>query len=502
MYSRTVYHNTVISRGDDTLVVAAPLFDTALPLDWIEKHPEVEDFLFGRISEKELLAVDPSHDSLLTSLEILGCLTANDWPSSFTLKSARRLFRPLQCFWYKQYYSHPLWDSLRHGKLPKSGLLAWLLHNYHISQIAGRVDARLAVTRLGPAHIAKFFVDQSLEEYWHCDAFYFIQHDNLHLSPLLVKTHIPSPATIAFQQLTLNCADNDWLASLFICLFQESSIAFYDQCINSYEKIEKEYAIDGFFDSWKRHMQLDFEDSHAEKLEKLFDEETCIEGWQLRSALDRAWLAQFFLISALDEIFDGKNCNQFRLPLLAPESDLQPAFSAELCQKPLFNFFDAKLIFQEKRLNDIAVPTSQDLHADLNYLQGQLIKSIYIAMSRAQFHDSLIALGQIASGLKADPHQSIARNPWTCAIGNFFYELAVDAEIFLLVLLEFASRVRSLVGYDLIRSPKEKYTTSVVSNRALAGKELERALTNVVQVDELLQVWLREKMFLPAVLDM
>src|SRR6185503_20799475 len=109
--------------------------------------------------------------ALVTLLDAQGCFLPE--PASDSLADALAAFLPLRSVMYADYYSHPLWTRLRDGAATAGELTTWAVHNYHVSRSAGAIAARRSV-RSHDDGLQPFFREDALEEYWHCDAFYFV----------------------------------------------------------------------------------------------------------------------------------------------------------------------------------------------------------------------------------------------------------------------------------------------------------------------------------------
>lgn len=87
-------------------------------------------------------------------LDAQGCFL----PAGFErieLPRVLELFMPIPSMLYAEYYAHPVWQRLRSGAVSNAEIVAWLVHNYHISCSAGAITARRAGTP--PARSCKRF---------------------------------------------------------------------------------------------------------------------------------------------------------------------------------------------------------------------------------------------------------------------------------------------------------------------------------------------------------
>lgn len=124
--------------------------------------------------------------------------------------------------------------------------------------------------RASHGRLQAFYRKDALEEFWHCDAFYFVDQPSLALDSERVKAHVPLPASTAFEDIALSAADRDWLGHLLIAYFQESSLIFRSDSEEFYDSAESNNGLRGFIGGWRRHMSLDFEHRHADGLSHFF----------------------------------------------------------------------------------------------------------------------------------------------------------------------------------------------------------------------------------------
>src|SRR4029077_634797 len=183
----------------------------------------------------------------------------------------------------------------------RAELTAWMIHNYHVSRSAGVIAARMATGSRNP-DLKAFFREDALEEYWHCDAFYFVEQSGINLTAADVKNYVPLPASTAFEDHALRAAEEDPLGHLLIAYFQESSIIFRQDSERFYDSIEANYGLKDAFNGWRKHMSLDLDHDHAGELEARFDDKRVITLGDARASLRIVQLAQYFLLKALDQI--------------------------------------------------------------------------------------------------------------------------------------------------------------------------------------------------------
>lgn len=413
---------------DDKACIAYALWEIALPMDWLLTCPEAGKLLARRMTRSEALT-NPAAGALVRLLDAQGCFTPIAKPS-YTLREVKAMFDPLRSQWYADYYAHPAWQHLRSGQASRNGLLAWLIHNYHISRAAGIVAARMAALGRHAAWTG-FFRQDALDEYWHCDAYYALD------TPLLqdiglerIKAYLPLPASLAFEAHTLQLAEHDALAHLLIAYFQESSIAFEDDCRDFYRTVEQQYRIPGLFQPWQQHIQIDVQHGHATGLGQLLESDAEISHDALDTALRQAWLAFYFLCRALDDILlQHRDASlDLRQPPAAPAGvhDLQHLLEAHLGNT--------------EHPGTIAARECAALHLGL-------CASAFRALGFARRHDDIVACGRWAQALSrvqpngGDLH---AAGPWSTAIVQQLHEMASHPAAWRMLAALLAERVPAL----------------------------------------------------------
>jgi len=224
-----------------------------------------------------------------------------------------------------------------------------------------------------------FFRGDALEEYWHCDAFYFAEQSGVNLSADDVKAYVPLPASTAFEDRALRAAEDDPLGHLLIAYFQESSVIFRQDSERFYDTIEANYGLQDAFKGWRKHMTLDLDHDHAGELEARFDDERVITLEEARASLRTIQLAQFFLLKALDQIAEHahvENAVTLRLP--------------------------AALALADQSDGTIKIGPSLAL-----FLLTALRDAAFRALALARTHNQIIAVGRLASKLAMTPQANI-----------------------------------------------------------------------------------------------
>lgn len=426
-----------MQHGAQHVTLAAGLRYIDLPNELVQQNPTLAAFLRREAAHSTLAS--PELAEAVAVLEEYKCLQpAVDQPR-YTALELKEWFSPVAEDWYRSYYQHPVWRGLRERSLSASGVITWVIHNYHISRAAGISDARCASSRKS-RQLFEVFAKNTLEEYWHCDAFYFVRHQGLSVSDEQVKAYVPTAASLAFEQLTYQLAERDWVAHSLVTLFQESSIKFYDEARAFYTEVEREYELKGFFDSWVRHMDLDRTYGHVDMVGGVFTPGTLLtrrQGWR---ALGMARAAFEFLRCALDDILvlDARGLPCLRLPVqgarLDPEESALVRDAGIRCVTSLEGVTPATLGAVLVDLGVCVPPEGAPPQQidDRDYLWHELTRSLLRAAGRARSHDEVVTFGNLARKSFADPTRAgvpqrdcLPHSVWALALANLFHETSV-----------------------------------------------------------------------------
>jgi hypothetical protein len=363
---------------------------------------------------------DPELAGLLALLDAQGCFRRVEALDACSMRDFRRRFDPLRSRWSAEYYTHPLWNRLREGHASRNELLAWVVHNYHISRVAGAAAARCA-SRPYSQEIRRRFLEDTFDEYWHVNAYYFVRHPGLELNDEEVRQYVPLSGSRAFELLTLQVADRDPLGHLLIAYFQESTAIFVDDCVAFYRSVEQAYGLRGFFDNWVAHMNLDINEGHAAGLAQLFDSDRIVTPEEQLCAVRSAYMAFRTLQLSLDEVLEQVRPDE-TLDVRSPDAYIANAPVRRVMA------FSANWM---------------DLRADL---QGAVLQAALACLGRTLQHEPLMLLGRLCQILcPAGPADlSVhATSIWTGAIGNLLLERIADPGALALLLSSLDSRCRS-----------------------------------------------------------
>ncbi|WP_456721185.1 MULTISPECIES: hypothetical protein [unclassified Bradyrhizobium] len=376
-----------------------------MPKEALDRVPILRQLLAQR-SYGSRQRLDRESAGVVALLDAQGCFMP-EAVRELRLCDLLHRFQPIRSLFYSEYYGHPAWDIIRSGRASKAQLVAWVIHNYHISRSAGVIAARMA-SRTQAELLKRFFREDALEEFWHCDQFYFVDDPNLRFDPEAVKSYVPLPASTGFEETALRAADESWIGHLLIAYFQESSIVFGDDSEEFYDSVEANYGLNKFFAGWRRHMTLDLDHGHADGLKDLLDSGQPISVSEAELGLRSVQLAHYFLVRALDQIQAQEGSALQHLEGRQPD----------------------ELV---KRWN--ASPAAYEEHqvrhspALAQYLLNAVGEAAFHCLAFSRTHDEIICAGKFAASLKelvvpGAMMVSGEMNPWLAAVRNFLLERA------------------------------------------------------------------------------
>src|ERR1043165_1265570 len=206
-----------VSQLADAISVLHVFWSIDLPRDWAESTPGMLKFLSGVEPISSVSTKDAETSNVLGLLRLARCVTT-PLKDEYQLSEVRDLFISLCISWHGHYYSHPLWTRLREATLSRNALVAWIIHNYHLSQSAGATAARCA-TRESRKEVKRVFLESAIEEYSHCREYYAVAGSRLGISTQDVQIAVPLPANLAFDQQMFRLAEEDWLAHILVGYF-------------------------------------------------------------------------------------------------------------------------------------------------------------------------------------------------------------------------------------------------------------------------------------------
>lgn len=506
-----------VIEGRDVVSLRHPYWQLDLPAGWVATTPGVPQFLARQITADEARNQSPTSCDLMRLLEGQGCLTFRSDVESYTCSQAKNLFRAIANEWYGEYYRHELWDALRKGSLSRNALIAWLVHNYHISRSAGVTAARCA-TRSPRRSIRSLFLQSALEEYSHCEDFYLVRHPELTIPDSQLKSYVHLPWSLAFDQEMLRTAETDWLGHVFVSLFQEYTAIFYEGAAQFFKIVEDRYGLHQFFDRWKAHIDFDLKHHHSQSFSKALESQEIVPIDQLTYSLKSAWFAYRYLFGALDQILNESDHTvrslRLRLPIAGGTVDrgssglssryskatdrihLPPLCSPATLLESLCKEGFVPQVVLEKRAN----PDAQDIA----FIRLDIADSVFRCLSYAEGHEDVIAIGTLAELVfsRLDVAEREHLRGWlqpatseAMAVSNFLRELACHPTDFCYVLLlaaRTAYACASLEDPQWMPLPRNGCSelAAFLDRRSVSGDELDRLATRHFQFSEFLDLWL------------
>ncbi|MGE0654006.1 MAG: hypothetical protein AB7F88_00070 [Pyrinomonadaceae bacterium] len=517
-------NNTSVSWQKEFVTITAPFVEIDFPRKWVDENPSFREVLRREKSGGSIQNPDRQLADVLHFLKLQSCFYDVPDKDTFSLNEIKTLFKGVMDSWYFSYYSHELWNYLREGSLGKNGFIAWVLQNYHVSRLAGVSDAKCA-SSVSSHSLNQAFRESALEEYWHCDAFYFVEHPTFSLSKDDVKSYLELPSTLAFVNQMLFMAEKDWLGYSLFSYFQESSIRFHKDCFEFYEQVEAQYGIQDYFRPWAEHIRLDFAHQHAESFALLLESDNKLSRDQAISSIRNSWYAFHFLLKSLDEILaeDFTSEKFFRAPpcrhlRLTNETSCFKTYEKVVCGKlnsrnllDLIDELDDRLAPIDVLCIGTLWPNSSDEHLCLANI---LVEASFKALANARTHDEIISLGEMTEiALKfyrsrIQKQEKSSENVGaaeTVAFGNFFREVANQPLEFCFFTLVVA-RIQAMASKTNEVGPWFPFSVAELSRTKdlLKGASLDSTIgdhlvNRYIQMIEQLKIWMSvDKTFFEA----
>lgn len=272
-----------------------------LPHSLLESNKNISAFFRREISSAALENESDSVRNLVSLLSFQGCLIPECNKGEYQLGEIRALYISFCNESYGRYYAHNLWASMRADVIPVSILRQWISRTYFLSRFAGVTAS--AACQNGPTYeIKSAFLKSAVEEYSHCED-YYLPPSALFSSDLgYTDGIVPAPCFVAFDQQMLRIAQTDWLAHLFIALFQERTAQFKDGAHRLYSRVEEQLGMPGMLDGWRTHISFDEANAHESDLDGLFEQQIKIPYEQLQNAFDEASLTVDLLLDGLETV--------------------------------------------------------------------------------------------------------------------------------------------------------------------------------------------------------
>lgn len=281
-----------IDNVGDSIELRFSLWSLSIPFDYIQIEGTIAAF-FRR--EVPISAVQDSRvpsRNLLALLEAQGCIASEPADLS-SLREVGKFFHAISAEWYQDYYGHRLWPMLRDATVSRAQLEAWMLRTYFLSRSAGVTAARCAALCSVP-RIRVLFAKNSLEEFDHCERYY--KH-------AVGSGDAQAPASsIAFDQQMLRLAEEDWLAHVFVALFQEKTAVFVRNARSLYDRLAERFSLGDAFEPWKDHIGFDIAHGHADDFGEAFNDDAPIDREQFRGSVESARVTIAYLVGGLEQI--------------------------------------------------------------------------------------------------------------------------------------------------------------------------------------------------------
>jgi hypothetical protein len=465
-----------------------------LPAEFAEQEPAFRQLLGG----SPLVVQRQTSEALrhvLHAMSQQGCFRF-DCPSQVSRRQLVELFEAFANRWYALYYQHPLWERLKSGQAPRPALVAWVLHNYHVSRSAGATDARCASAAHAQA-VRTRFADNAIDEYAHCDDYFLVRHPGLAIPDADVKAAVPVPGSLAFDQNMLRLAERDWTAHSLVSLFQERSIQFYESIVDFYRRVESAYALPGYFDTWVAHMDLDRGEAHAERLGRFLDDDRELERAEAQEVAFGAATTFYFLLSAVGQLERATDdAPLLRRPV---ERGVISGRQSALCyglfgaSEHRLEHRDAARIAAEVAGWSAQVPAPTLSPGDRAFVRTSIAQLAFKALSYCRDHDAVMAWGFLAEVHRDCFKETDASlcyfgqrpGPWLAAVVNLLAEQTVQPAAAFGALLYLLRRL----GADALG-----LAPHVVISLGRRGESLylehaerDRFATSLLQLEELLR---------------
>jgi hypothetical protein len=471
-----------------------------VPAAWVDSVPGLDAVLERRAPITELSADGRELAGFVTLLREQGCLSYPD-RSSYTLRQVKELFQHLSGAWYGRYYAHPLWDRLRTGTLSRNGFVAWLLYTYHLSRSAA-MSASRSVAHLGDPALRAVFAESALEEYSHCEDYFFVRHPSLPLDDAQVRRTVHLPASVAFDHQMLRIAEEDWLGHVLAGFFQESTARFYDECRRFYAVVGDRYDVPGFFRSWEAHVEIDLHEGHADDFGRVLESEEHVVRDDVLHSVGNAWLVFRCLLAGLDEILAADRDDDLVLLRLPVEDGVLDADSTALLEPYRHLLPDPPVRVEArsaaetyKALEELGLtvppssPVGEPPAGDDRFLSHDVVRSLFRCLSHSTEHEEILLFGRIADeALAAAPsaleERALPTSHEAAAVANFLREHATRPTEFAYLLAHLwrlrgderaAWPVPFLRGSEVERSDIDRLVNLTLRFNELYGAWLERA---------------------------
>ncbi len=467
-----------VLQKDDKTTIKYALWEIDVENDWLKEHKDFHEIFARQKDIHEVNFNTPEEKNLIELLEKQGCFEELE-KSVYQGKEIYEIFQHVVNVWYSKYYQHPIWEKLLEG-CSINQFVSWLIQNYHLSRSAGVTDSRCAIF-LPYVELRSTFKQNAIEEYWHCDAFYFVNHPKLKIPRSEIKNYIPLRSSIAFDQQMLQLAEKDPLAYIMVSYFQENSANFFYDCKSFYKTIEDKYGLEGFFRPWEKHLSYDFEYDHGDRYGELFLKFDNTPKETLLKSFKNSAIAVGYLFEAFDEILNQPETSRIMLrqPIsINGESSLIPQLLGDeilskdlvseknhldLCHKVVNSYFKHHL---SKLIDSNKLPQILQNKKIVDYMREALSNAAFRGASFSYNHDEILTLGFIAQHLqKHDVDITCIPNKdseWTALI-NYMLESSLKPKNLILSFYYLNQLIFIVFNYQLIPNSILKKITNFLS---------------------------------------
>ncbi len=281
-----------VATDGDHVDLRFSLWSLRIPSDYIQLDSTLAAFFRREVPVSAVRDSRVRSRNLLSLLEAQGCIASEPFYTS-SLREVGKLFHAVAAEWYQDYYSHRLWPMFRETTVSRAQLDAWMLRTYFLSRSAGVTAARCAALCSVP-RIRALFAKNSLEEFDHCERYY---------KPKDGSIDAPAPiSSLAFDQQMLRLAEEDWLAHVFVALFQEKTAVFVRNARSLYDRLAERFSLGNAFDLWKEHLGFDIAHGHADDFMEAFADDAQIECERFLASVESARVTIAYLIGGLEQI--------------------------------------------------------------------------------------------------------------------------------------------------------------------------------------------------------
>lgn len=197
-----------ILRNDQHVKLRHSIWEIEVPKQEIDSDPHFLAFLAGKAQLQQADFTAATSRKLAQLLLLQGGVTFDGSREHYTLTEVRHIVGAAAAHWYGVYYAHQFWERLRNCELSLLQVFGWALRTYHLSRSAGPTAARGAVYSPSP-HIRETFLKSALEEYSHCEIYYFPDHPRFGVKAAWIKDLLPLPSGTAFDQHMATIAEDN-----------------------------------------------------------------------------------------------------------------------------------------------------------------------------------------------------------------------------------------------------------------------------------------------------